>query len=186
MNDFQPIQIISYKHNGNMHRTWLENWCASTQLLLPQHREQNILVVVNKNTRVLEADGKEWTSRIPAVTFFLPDQWFNVVALIEASGLRYYCNVASPVQWENKQTLSYIDYDIDVIRYTDGRIAVVDQQEFSQHQIQYDYPDDIVLKADESVAEIQRRMRNKLVPFEARAVYYYYEQWRTFCSEGRL
>nr|WP_313787702.1 DUF402 domain-containing protein [Paenibacillus larvae] len=134
----QSYVIKSFKHDGDLHRTWLENWRVAEEFLCPLHREEGMIVLVNNQTKIQEADGKEWTSRIPGVSFFIPRQWHNVIALIENTGIRYYCNVASP-PYLYYQTLTYIDYDLDAIKFPGGDIHVVDQEEYERHKWMYRY-----------------------------------------------
>lgn len=99
-------------------------WAVPQQILHPDHINESMHVLINNQTRIRESDGREWISRIPAVSFFIPDQWFNIVALIEAQGIRYYCNIASP-PYVSGDTLTYIDYDLDVVPTPDGQVQVV-------------------------------------------------------------
>ena len=45
----------------------------------------------------------------------IPQEWYNIVALLEDGGIRYYCNVASP-PYSSKQIITYIDYDLERIQ----------------------------------------------------------------------
>lgn len=134
MND-NPIYVIkSFKHNGHLHRMWLENWPVPQDSLFPEHKAEPIRVLINSQTRIQEADGREWVSKIPSVAFFPAGRWFNVIALLEEQGIRFYCNIASPpFVNEADRTITYIDYDLDVIRSANGEVHVVDRDEFELH-----------------------------------------------------
>jgi len=121
-------KIKSFKHNGHLHRMWLDNWLVPVRRLLPEHRKQSLNVMINNQTVVIEAGGRQWMSRTPAVTYFIPNEWYNIVGLIEDAGIRYYCNIASPPHISDK-TLTYIDYDLDVIVSAAKEIAIVDEGE---------------------------------------------------------
>ncbi|HZG55180.1 DUF402 domain-containing protein [Paenibacillus sp.] len=170
--------IKSFKHNGHIHRIWYENWPVPQEALHPLHAEEQLRVYINHGTRIREADGKEWVSRVPGVTYFLPGQWFNIVALLESSGVRYYCNIASPFTHYD-DTVTYIDYDLDAIRLPDGTIHVVDEEEYRTHRALYQYPPLVEAKVKGGLDALLRRMREKAAPFQDEEALRYYELWKT-------
>ncbi|MBD0382348.1 DUF402 domain-containing protein [Paenibacillus sedimenti] len=176
MDVFTPYVIKSFKHDGHLHRMWLSNWRVPVAMLHPDHQRESMMVFINSQTKIQEADGKEWVSRIPGVSFFIPQKWFNIVALIEENGIRYYCNVASPL-YVTEQVLTYIDYDLDVIRMPDGSIHVVDEEEYERHKINYHYSPLVEEKVQEGLAAVLQLLHAGNPPFQDDLVLYYYEQW---------
>ncbi|UUZ82979.1 DUF402 domain-containing protein [Paenibacillus sp. P26] len=186
MANFFPYIIKSFKHDGHLHRMWLENWLVPESEMHEEHRSEAMRVFINSQTKIVEADGKEWVSRIPGVSFFIPKMWFNVVALIEGHGVRYYCNVASPPYFSGN-VVTYIDYDLDVIRRPGGDIHVVDQEEYERHKICYHYPPVVDSKVKQGMREVLERVRKAAPPFQDERVLGYYklwEQWRANGAEG--
>jgi protein associated with RNAse G/E len=173
--DYRPITIKSFKHNGKLHRMWLENWLLPKEVLEPQHQEY--VVTINDNTRIIEADGKEWISRIPGVSFFSPNKWYNIIALIEKNGIRYYCNIASPFYLDN-QSLTYIDYDLDVVLQTNGQVNVLDEDEYARHKRIYHYSDLVEAKVLAGLEDVLGMIERKQTPFLDAAVLKYYQQWK--------
>ncbi|WP_127534597.1 DUF402 domain-containing protein [Paenibacillus kobensis] len=176
MNNYQPCMIKSFKHNGRLHRFWHRNWLVPAERLVPEHAALSMTVLINRQTPIQEADGKLWTSRVPAVSFFIPGEWYNIVALLEDGGVRYYCNVASPIT-QNDDVFTYIDYDLDVIRTSDGGIHVVDRDEFERHRMMYHYPDIVVHKVETGLQKLLRRAKTAEAPFKDSDVLKYYEDW---------
>ncbi|MNH22989.1 hypothetical protein D3C78_677780 [compost metagenome] len=176
MEQYQHCVIKSFKHNGHIHRTWQQNWLVPSRLLAPEHQAESMTVLINRQTPIQEADGKIWVSRVPAVSFFIPGQWFNIVALIEDGGIRYYCNIASPPYLQG-EVLTYIDYDLDVIRTSDGERFVVDQDEYEQHKAAYHYPKMVDDKVRKGLDDLLRRMDDEQAPFQDQLVTFYYEEW---------
>ncbi|MDO3680605.1 DUF402 domain-containing protein [Paenibacillus ehimensis] len=183
METFTPHVIKSFKHDGHLHRMWLENWLVPERLLHESHRAESMLVLINSQTKIVEADGKEWVSRIPGVSFFIPGQWFNVVALIEEAGVRYYCNVASP-PYVNGRVITYIDYDLDVIRMPAGDVHVVDREEYERHKLAYHYSAVVESKVEQGLQHLLERVKGAGAPFRDELVLSYYEQWRERGAEG--
>jgi protein associated with RNAse G/E len=168
--------IKSFKHDGHLHRMWLENWRIPQEKLHPDHQNESMIVLINSQTKIREADGKEWMSRIPGVSFFIPNQWFNIVALLEDTGIRYYCNIASP-PYLAKDVITYIDYDLDVIRYPDGSTHVVDQEEYERHKTSYRYSPLVEKKVKRGMDLLLERVNKGQSPFQDEQVLRYYELW---------
>lgn len=174
----EPVWTIkSFKHNGSLHRMWLNNWPVPAAQMDARHRNEGMLAFVNVNTPIVEADGKRWVSRVPGVSFFIPKQWYNIVALIEEEGIRYYCNAASPPH-ASGHVLTYIDYDLDVIRLPGGARHVVDQDEFEQHSVLYYYSSSVKEKVLHGLDGLLRRMDGGGQPFDDALVRQYYELWK--------
>lgn len=178
------MMIKSFKHNGSIHRIWKQNWLVPVEHLVPEHQAEQMRVLVSNHTPIVEADGKEWVSRVPGVAFFIPKQWYNIVALIESSGIRYYCNVASP-PYINGDVLTYIDYDLDVIVLPNRTRQVVDVDEYELHQLLYHYSDAVKKKVEFGLDDLLKRIDQNQPPFRDEAVYTYYELWKKYNQEVR-
>lgn len=168
--------IQSLKHDGRLHRQWLKNWQVPSGEVHPIHAAESMLVIINYETPVLEASGKTWVTHVPGVSFFIPDTWYNVVALIETKGIVYYCNAASPPFFQGN-ILTYVDYDLDVIIDTDGTYQLVDQVEFEQHRRTYRYSKHVEQQVQTGVASLIERIENRRAPFNDDLVYNYYSTW---------
>ena len=176
METYEQCIIKSFKHNGHLHRLWQQNWLVPNRLLMEEHRKESMIVLINRQTPIQESDGKQWISRVPAVSYFIPGQWFNVVALLEQGGVRYYCNIASPPYLQGG-VLTYIDYDLDVIRTSDGNRYIVDQDEYEQHKRLYHYPHTVQDKVYEGLGDLLGRIEHSKAPFSDKAANAYYQAW---------
>lgn len=184
MVQYEQCIIKSFKHNGHIHRLWQQNWLVPRRSLIREHEEESVIVLINRQTPIQESDGKQWISRVPAVSFFIPGQWFNVVALLEAGGIRYYCNIASPPYLQGG-ILTYIDYDLDVIRTADGNRYIVDQDEYEQHKQLYHYPQAVQDKVKEGLDALLGRIEHGGSPFSDETAIAYYEEWLSSgCGRG--
>lgn len=177
MNANAAYVIKSFKHDGHLHRMWMENWPVPDESLCRAHAEQKLLAFVNCQTKIKEADGREWVSKIPGVSFFLPGRWFNVVALIEADGVRYYCNLASPF-YICRQVLTYIDYDLDVILTHSGDVHILDRDEYERHRKLYRYSPVVEGKIQDGLEELLALIDKREAPFQDECVMRYYEKWK--------
>jgi uncharacterized protein len=175
--------IKSFKHDGHLHRVWLENWRVPPEGLKPEHQANAIQVFVNCQTRIRESDGREWTSRIPGVSFFLPGKWYNIVALLEEEGIRYYCNVASPF-YQSGNVLTYIDYDLDVIMNQRGDIHILDEDEYNKHRKLYHYSQAVEEKVKLGLGELLELVKQRQDPFDDHSVLEYYQLWKNSVKDG--
>ncbi|MFF2093244.1 hypothetical protein [Paenibacillus sp. NPDC058174] len=73
MNKYRHCVIKSFKHDGHLHRTWQRNWLVPNERLAAAQRDENMIVLINRQTPIQEADGKLWISRVPAVSFLSPE-----------------------------------------------------------------------------------------------------------------
>ena len=61
-----------------------------------------------------------------------------------------------------------VDLDLDVVRVrADGRVLIVDQDEFAGHQVWYGYPADVVSQAEEAAVWLHRAISEGAEPFTA-------------------
>jgi len=175
---YEPYVIKSFKHDGHLHRVWLRNWRVPADRLHPAHAAEAMAVLINDRTPIREADGRSWTSKVPAVSFFLPGEWFNVVALLETDGVRYYCNVASP-PFVRDGVLTYIDYDLDVIRSADGSVRTLDRDEYEANRTMYRYTTDVRRKVEDGLRAVSERIAGERQPFDEGKALRYYRDWQT-------
>ncbi len=69
------VSIQSYKHDGNLHRTWRDTMVLKTS--------EFSVIGVNDHTLVTESDGRRWVTREPAIVYFHKNtglmllQWFE-------------------------------------------------------------------------------------------------------------
>jgi protein associated with RNAse G/E len=99
--------------------------------------------------------------------YFWRDRWYNIFVGYESDGsLRsFYCNVALPPVIEN-HTVVFVDLDIDVRIWPDGRYELLDLGEFRDHAVAYRYPADVQRAAYDAMLDILIRWRARRSPFD--------------------
>ncbi|TLS35702.1 nucleoside tri-diphosphate phosphatase [Pseudalkalibacillus caeni] len=162
------IPIQSYKHNGTLHRTWEE-----TIILKGTSKE-----IIGGNDRILvtESDGRQWRTREPAICYFSPDNWFNVIGMIRTDGIYYYCNLGSPIT-HDEEALKYIDYDLDIKIYPDMTYKLLDEDEYALHKKEMEYPEAIDRVLQKSVKQLISWINQRKGPFEPGFIDEWYEQF---------
>ena len=75
--------------------------------------------------------------------------------------------VTPPVRTATSVTM--VDLDLDVIRWLDGRVELVDEDEFEEHRLRYGYPEHIEADARAEAAFVLDAVRGRKAPFDGEA-----------------
>ena len=163
------VTIQSYKHDGNLHRTWRDTMVLKTS--------EYSMIGVNDHTLVTESDGRRWVTREPAIVYFHKKYWFNIIAMIREKGVSYYCNLASPYLLD-EEALKYIDYDLDIKVFPDGEKRLLDVDEYELHKKMMHYPKDIDFILKENVKILVDWINNGEGPFSEGYVDIWYDRYK--------
>lgn len=161
------VTVQSYKHDRSLHRIWQEATVLADL--------EEVVVVANKRTKVVEANGRYWYTKEPSVTFFYKKRWFNVIGIIKPDCISYYCNMASPILVD-EEGLKYIDYDLDIKVLENRQMVLLDQNEYRRHKIQMEYPSEICAILEEEFTSLQQLIKSKSEPFRSGDI----EKWYQF------
>ncbi|MGL4335620.1 MAG: DUF402 domain-containing protein [Turicibacter sp.] len=161
----QCVEIHSYKHNKKIHRIWHETMILDAS--------EKVIIGANNKALVMEADGRTWYTREPAVCYFYPEHWFNVLCMLRKDGVYYYCNLSSPFVYDEK-AIKYIDYDLDVKVFPNLTYKILDEDEYRKHKREMEYPDEIQLIIEEQMAVLLDMIENRRGPFAPGFVEHWY------------
>ena len=164
----EKLIIHSYKHDGNIHRSWDE------ALLIEETDEY--IVFGNEKTKVIESDGRSWKTKEPAVLFFYKNSWYNIIGQCKKDGIYYYCNIASPFIIESN-TIKYIDYDLDLRVFPDGSFKVLDRGEYNYHKSKMKYSEEIDSIVKDEITNLIEKLRKKEFPFNSEIIEKYHKQY---------
>ncbi len=166
VNDFVHIQ--SFKHDGSLHRTW------SKAKVLEVSAQQ--IVAVTDRSIVVEANGRKWKTREPAVCFFYPDQWYNVICMVRKTGIHYYCNIASPSIYDG-EAIKNIDYDLDVKVMPNEQVKVLDEEEYFWHARKMQYGERLDRILHNELRRLLQVIEEKKSPFRKEEVLDYFQNY---------
>lgn len=156
------------KHHGGTHRTWYEN-----DIL---HIDETKIIGMNYYTTVSEANGDIWKTSTLAIFYFPVDEWFNVIIMFDETGnYSFYCNIGSPYSI-NKNVLSYIDYDIDIIVQQDFTYEIIDIDEYEKHGALWGYSHTIKQQISAAIEVLLEMIETKQAPFNEQFVDYWYDR----------
>jgi len=165
----RKVQIISYKHNGELHRVWQQ----ATMIGMTDR----FVVLVNDRANVIDADGRKWKTREPAVCYFFKELWFNVICKIRGNDVYYYCNLSSPFVID-EEGLKYIDYDLDVKLFPSGDSVILDRDEFDFNKKDYHYSSDLIDIIEGNLIKLLGMIDQKQEPFEKNHVVRWYDEFK--------
>ena len=98
----------------------------------------------------------------------IPDgKWWTAIWSWQ-SKVDLYVDIITPPTW-NGATVTMVDIDLDVMRLPDGRVEVVDEDEFEQHRMEFEYPPRLVDNARATAARMAVALEARHEPFGATA-----------------
>ena len=155
----QQITVNARKYDQKIRRSWNGGLVSSNE---------NLLVVVGRFEGDVEHAGLGLIKHdTVSVEYFWLDRWYNVFKFHEADGSfrNYYCNIAMPATFADR-VLNYVDLDIDVVVWPNGKYDVLDRDDFERNTLKYNYPKEIKERAEESVTELIGMVEGCVFPFE--------------------
>lgn len=150
------FQIQSLKADGSHNRTWETNQALFI--------DSDIFIGTNNRTYTRDKNGVRQQNRKGALFFFYPHQWFNIVYILDGEKSFYYCNLCSLFTFTN-QTLTYIDYDIDVVVDNANKVTILDQDEFLKNKERYQYSSTLEETIKHNLATLLNMIHAEANPF---------------------
>lgn len=91
------------------------------------------------------------------------NKWWTAIWSHQRS-VDLYVDIITPPAWRGN-TVTMVDVDLDVMRWSDGRVEIVDEDEFMTHQSEMDYPPRLIDTARATTARIALALENRHEPF---------------------
>ena len=126
---------------------------------------------------IYRGDDVVFVSTLDALTLCPPDAWWHLAWWIGHDEVELYVNINTPARFEPHRVVA-VDLDLDVVRLCDGRVEIVDRDEFEEHQVLYGYPADVI-EATEAAAQGAFRLAiDNVAPFDGIAARAWIEKAR--------
>lgn len=153
----QEVTINSRAYDGSIRRSW------RCELI-----EQNAVELVFIGTfefDVVHADLGSIKAGTISYEYYWLDRWYNVFAFFDPNGTfrNYYCNV-NLLPTFNGSELNYVDLDLDLVVWPDGRAAVLDREDFERNAERFAYSPVVIAKAESALAELLRLANERKFP----------------------
>jgi hypothetical protein len=116
----------------------------------------------------------DWVGRAWYASWYLVDASLLPVSAAGAAGVihHYYCNLGLPGAWQD-DVYQFVDLDLDVLVYPDGRHAVLDEEEFVAHQQRFGYPPATVAGVRQAERDVLALARSGGDPFDGTLARYH-------------
>ncbi|NMA50561.1 MAG: DUF402 domain-containing protein [Mollicutes bacterium] len=163
------LAIHCYKHNGKIDRI------SGEAVVLDIKKDY--IVCANDKVKLTENDGRTHYTKEAAILFFYKNEWFNILAQFKKYGLFYYCNIASPYLIDGN-IIKYIDYDLDLRIFPDGKHRILDKNEYKYHSKKMGYSKEIDLIVKHSLNKLIDIKEKGKVPFKKEVVMKYYNEYK--------
>jgi hypothetical protein len=82
----------------------------------------------------------------------------------QRSRFEIYVDVTSTPVWDG-QEVTAVDLDLDVVRWRDSRVEVIDVDEFEEHQVRYGYPKAVIQGALDTADGLVNAVAHHREPF---------------------
>lgn len=164
----EKLDIISYKHDGELHRVW-------KNVVLLSKKEGEI-ILLNDKVDVIDGDGRRWKTREPAICYFYQQYWFNVISMLRGNDIYYYCNLSSPFVLD-QEGIKYIDYDLDVKVFPDGEVMLLDRDEYDFNIKDLHYSKELTEIIRYSLEVLLNFIKEQKDPFNRKSAMYWYQQY---------
>ena len=165
----EKLDIISYKHDGELHRVW-----KNVDKL---YEDKDQLILLNNEVDVIDGDGRKWKTREPAICYFFKKYWFNVICMMRSDDIYYYCNLSSPYVVDS-EGVKYIDYDLDIKLFPNGEMIELDRDEYEFNSKNFHYPDSVKEIIEKNLLILKEMINSKNDPFNKQCVLEWYYKFK--------
>ena len=156
MNNSMTIKALKYPNIP--HYEWKGELLDKT--------DEYVIIKCNPGREIIHhSKGQVFTINHTTIEMFSLKEWYTVAMDIEENKIiSYYCNIAKPSILKDNE-LSFVDLDLDVVKMKDQDWEVVDQDEFIENSVKYQYPQELKEKAIQALKQLQDKINNKEFPF---------------------
>jgi hypothetical protein len=116
---------------------------------------------------IYRGDRPSHVAEQDTLVLLTPGRWWSPAWWVGHPDVAVYVNIGTPPVWKHERVTT-VDLDLDVIRFCDERVEVVDRDEFELHQRVFDYPSDVIEAAERATAEVFDLVTREVAPFDGR------------------
>jgi uncharacterized protein len=154
------VRVVYRKYDGSLH------WNLTMTRL--GEDEYGVWTGAPAPCVCLKGDYPASTLAYRHVRLFPRDAWYTASFNAEPGRLEIYSDITTPPRWLSPGEVTMIDLDLDVCRRRDGLVALLDEDEFAEHQVRYGYPADVIDAAVKSASWLQGALADDTEPFASR------------------
>ena len=132
MKNGDKIHVRACKADGTVYRSW--------QAIIESVTADSIVTIAPAGSSVFNIKGEDYPILHHYRAYYWFDKFYNLIEIFETSGelIHIYINVASPPELENGM-MSFKDHELDVSRFPPKAAQLIDEDEFAEAIITYQY-----------------------------------------------
>jgi hypothetical protein len=153
-----PLQVASTKYDGSLHYRY--------DVTVVDDRGGRMLAWGAAGTPMTSYRG-ELVARRHMLRVHDDVSWWNLEVVWEPDWRpnKHYVNIALPSTWDDG-VLRFVDLDLDVSWWADGRVFLLDVDEFDEHTQRFGYPQNVVDGAWAAVDEVRAMIEGLVFPLD--------------------
>jgi protein associated with RNAse G/E len=155
------IKVQARKADGIVYRSW--------QATIESVNTGSIVTIAPAGSSVFNIKGEDYPIRHHYRSYYWHDKFYNLIEIFETSGelIHIYINIAAPLEFENG-LMSFKDHELDVSRYPPKAAELIDEDEFAEAAIKYQYSKEFQTKmyaAAQEALELANHWQAKPSPY---------------------
>ena len=111
--------------------------------------------------------GIEGPGKVALVRLIPPAGWWTAIFFAGDGEPAIYCDITMPARWPSPAEVTFVDLDLDVEQYRDGRVVLLDEDEFAEHQVSLGYPSEVIDQASAAAREVLAAITDGQEPFKS-------------------
>lgn len=155
------IHVHACKADGITYRNW--------QAAIESISADSIVTIAPSGSSVFNLDGRTYQIEHHSRSYYWFEKFYNLIEVFQTDGslLEIYMNIASPPEWADG-ILKFKDHELDVSKYPPKSAEIVDEDEFAEAVVKYNYSQEFQEKmyaAAREALELAENWRAKPCPF---------------------
>ena len=150
----EEIRVHACKTDGTVYRSWSS--------IIEAVSTNSIITIAPAGSRVSDKTRRgdhQIAHHLRAYYWF--DKFYNLIEVFDVNGalVEIYINIASPPEFENGE-MSFKDHELDISRYPPKAAELVDEDEFAEAVVHYQYSEEFQRKIYFAVDEAMELANN--------------------------
>jgi uncharacterized protein len=154
----REVRVVYTKYDGSLH------WHMTARYL--GEDEHGIWLGAPARTPVQRGSEPPVILMEPWVELVPDGLWWTATFNAPPARTEIYCDIGTPPRWPHPAEVTMADLDLDVLRRReDQQVLIVDQDEFAEHQVRYQYPAEVISQAEQAAAWLDDAISTRTEPF---------------------
>ncbi len=154
----RQVRVVYTKYDGSLH------WHQTMQYL--GEDEHGVWLGAELGSSARRGNEPPVTFEYPLAQLIPRGHWWTAVFNGAPARTEVYCDISTPADWLSDDEVTMVDLDLDVLRLRDdGRVLIVDEDEFAAHQVRFGYPAEVIGEAEQAAASLHEAISAGAEPF---------------------